>query len=191
MFPVMNLGTCFFLFNIYLMQLLIWMVCSCFKDSYELANRWYEKYDKLLFWGGLIRLLFEGYLELCLSVFVGLTDMEWSGEMYNNSVAYCNFFTIFLTILLLGLPIFIFGWYTYYADKLEEDEFSEKFGDIYDGLVLDKDPEKRIKTMFYPFWFCMRRLLFSLVCILAQNDLWRQMSVAFVVGMVNLAYLII
>ena len=123
MFPVMNLGTCFFLFNIYLMQLVIWMVCSCFKDSYQLANRWYEKYDKLLFWGGLIRLLFEGYLELCLSVFVGLTDMEWEGEMYNNSVAYCNFFTIFLTFLLLGLPIFIFSWYNYYADKLEEDEF--------------------------------------------------------------------
>ena len=45
--------------------------------------------------------------------------------------------------------------------------------------------------MFYPFWFCMRRLLFSLVCILAQNDLWLQMSVAYVVGMVNLAYLIV
>ena len=57
--------------------------------------------------------------------------------------------------------------------------------------MLDKDPQKRITTMFYPFWFCMRRLLFSIVCIYAQDDLWLQITLAYVVGMVNLAYLVV
>ena len=117
--------------------------------------------------------------------------MEWDGANYNGSVLYCNIFTIFLTILLLALPCFIFGWYTGYAEKLEDEEFVEKFGDIYEGLVLDKDPEKRIVTMFYPFWFCVRRLLFALVCILAEDALWLQISVAVFVGMVNLCYLVV
>ena len=98
MYPVENLGTCFFLFNIYIMQLIIYAICSCFKDKYKLADKWYNKYDKMLFWGGLIRLFFEGYLELCMSVFCGLTDLEWSGVNYNGSVLYCNIFSVILAI---------------------------------------------------------------------------------------------
>ena len=37
----------------------------------------------------------------------------------------------------------------------------------------------------------MRRLAFTLVCILAQDALWLQISVALFVGMVNLCYLVV
>lgn len=125
----------------------------------------------MLFWGGLIRLFFEGYLELCLSVFSGLTDMEWSGENNNSSVFYSNLFTSVLTILLITLPIFIVALYNYYVNKLDDKEFTRKWGHIFEGLYLNKDYEKRRAAIFYPFWFCMRRMVFALVCILAQDDL--------------------
>ena len=190
MYPLLNLGTCFLLFNIYIFQVLIWAITGCFKDCSDCAQRWHSKYHKSLFWGSIIRLLFEGYLELCLSVFVGLTDLEWSGENYNSSVLFSNIFALCISVLLVGLPVFILVWYQCKVDNLEDDAFIESYGDIYDGLVLSGDKETRRIALFYPFWFVMRRLTFSLVCILAPKELWLQIAVNFVVSMVNLCYLV-
>ena len=115
----------------------------------------------------LIRLIFEGYLELILSVLISLTDMQWSGELYNNSVLYTNIFSIVVTIFLLGMPIFILGFYWKNIDKLEDKEFVETYGDIYDGLALSQDKESRKIALFYPFWFVVRRMLFAFVVIFA------------------------
>lgn len=187
MYSIANLGTCFMLFNIYIIQCVIYLVSSCFKDRFAFAMRCFQKYQKALFWGTLIRLLFEGYLELCLSVFVSLTDMVWESTDY--SVLYNNVFTILLTILLLGLPIFIFGFYLCHIKDLDDDDFIESFGNIYDGLVMDKSREKRMAALFYPFWFCMRRLLFALVVILADEALWLQLITVIFTGIVQTAYL--
>lgn len=100
-------------------------------------------------------------------MFVGLTDMDWSGEKYNGSVLFCNIFTMMIAFLLIGLPPFILFWYQCKIDNLEDDAFIESYGDIYDGLVLSGDKETRRVALFYPFWFVFRRLIFSLVCILA------------------------
>lgn len=70
-------------------------------------------------------------------MFVSLTDMEWEGV--NNSVMYCNFFSIAVTILILGLPLMILFFYYPNVDKLDSEEFQGTFGDIYDGLVIDKE----------------------------------------------------
>jgi len=49
---------------------------------------------------------------------------------------------------------------------MEDEEFKERYGNIYDGLVLDKSPAKRRIALFYPFWFVTRRLILALMCIL-------------------------
>jgi len=107
--------------NVYLIQIVFWMVCHCFKGKCKCADECAAKYQKVLFWGTLIRLLFEGYLELCLSIFVGLTDLEWLEDNY--SVTYNNIFTIVFSILLIGLPVFILGFYSNFLDKLDDETF--------------------------------------------------------------------
>ena len=116
----------------------------------------------------MIRLLFEGYLELCLSIFVSLTDMEWPD---NGSIRYNNWFSIIMSVMLFGLPLWIIVFYIYNSNKLDDDSFIESYGDIYDGLVLSNDPEKRRITIFYPFWFVTRRLIFAIIVIYRQDDL--------------------
>ena len=165
MYPMMNLSTCFFLFNIYLMQVCIWTLIYFLKDRHACFQRCFDKYDKVLFWGSIMRLLFEGYLELSLSVLIGLTDIEWSGANYNGSVLYSNIFSIILAILILAMPFFIYIFYTVNMDEMDDEEFVERYGDIYDGLVLSKDKKKRQAAVFYPFWFCMRRLIFAIMVI--------------------------
>ena len=100
-----------------------------------------------------------------------------------------NVFSIVMTCILVGLPIFIAVFYTWNVDLLEDDDFVEKYGDIYDGLVLSQRREKRRAALFYPFWFVTRRLIFALICILAEKILWLQLSAAFFVSMVNICYL--
>lgn len=187
MYAIENLGTCYMLINVYILQCVFWAIMSCFKDCCKCAQNCAAKYEKSLFWGSIIRLFFEGYLEICLSVFVSLTDLEWGDQVY--SVIINNVFSIVVTCILFGLPLFIAGFYTCHVDKMEDEEFVEKYGDIYDGLVLSTSREKRLIALFYPFWFVTRRLIFALICILAQRDLWLQMSAAFFVSMVNICYL--
>ena len=38
MYAVLNLGTCWILINVYIMQLLFWAFCSCFKSYFEWAD---------------------------------------------------------------------------------------------------------------------------------------------------------
>ena len=124
----------------------------------------------MLFWGSILRLFFEGYLEICLSVFVSMTDLEWSGQNY--SVVFNNIFSVLTSFILVGLPIFIAIFYPVHVDKLDDEEFTQKYGNIYEGLVLDKSKDKRLVALFYPFWFVTRRLIFAMICIFAENDLW-------------------
>ena len=165
MYAIENLGTCFMLINVYLIQCVIWAICYCFKGNSKCANRTYTRYTKMLFWGSIMRLFFEGYLEICLSVFVSLTDLEWEGKNY--SVIFNNIFSLITSFILAGLPIFIAVFYPCHLDKLDEEEFTEKYGNIYEGLVLSKSKEKRLIALFYPFWFVTRRLIFTMVCIFA------------------------
>ena len=135
MYSIENLGTCYMLINVYICQVVIWFLTGCCKDSSKCAAKWHHKYDKTLFWGSIIRLLFEGYLETCCSVFVSLTDMVWEKNDY--SVINNNIFTLVLCTALFGLPIFIKFFYHCHIESMEDEEFVEKYGDIYDGLVLD------------------------------------------------------
>ena len=188
MYAVQNLGTCFMLINLYILQVIICLICGCFKDCCKCAANTYEKYKKTLFWGSLIRLLFEGYLELCLSIFVSLTDMEWPKE--DLSVRYNNWFSIIMSVLLFGMPLYIATFYVINVNKLDDEKFQAKFGDIYDGLVLTNDPEKRRVILFYPFWFVTRRLIFALICIMMTEDFFWQLNTSLASCLINLGYMI-
>ena len=76
-----------------------------------------EKIGKFTFWRAALRFLFQGYLELCLSVFIGWHQMDW--QELTASVLYSNLFTIAFTFLLLALPIWLILFFCCYArDKL-------------------------------------------------------------------------
>ena len=137
MYAAWNLGTCGIMIYSYILMCIIWAILNCLKEKCKCkcAVSCHTKLSKSLFWGFILRLFFEGYLELCLSVFVSLTDMEWKNQ--NGSVIFNNLFSIVLTCLLSCLPIFIVVFYIINLRKLTDEQFKEKFGDIYDGLVLD------------------------------------------------------
>jgi len=192
MYSVVNLNTLFFLLNIYIIHVCIWAICSALKDKYELALKGYKFYEKWLFWGGLMRLIFELYLKMALSLFISIPVMDWWGPMYTASVLYSNLFSVILTLILFALPIFIMSFYSWQAAELDDKLFLARYGNIIEGLWLSKDIKKRKAVLLYPFWFCVRRILFVIICcIKAEEDTLLQVVVALILAMVTISYLVV
>jgi len=114
---------------------------------------------------------------------------------------YNNIFTIIMAVKVLSLPIFIMGFYGGHANYLCDDDFKARYGVVYDGLKighlqntwegpeLDATREKRFIALFHPFWFVMRRLVFALLVVVAESQLWLQIVVAFAFALAHGAYL--
>ena len=125
------------------------------------------KFKNGLFFGGTLRFLFEGYLELTASVCIGLLTMNWS-ETSSFSIMYCNFFTVLIGIALIALPFYILVYYFRNIQTLDDEEFQERLGTLLDDLKLDstedEKPEdllfKRKMSVLFPFFFVVRRLIF-------------------------------
>ena len=136
MYALENMKTFFLLLNIYLLSVVIFAFLACFKDKSAFAMRYYLKFQKALFWNTPIRLVLEGYIELSLTVFISTTDMVWEAADY--SVMLDNVFAILLMVLVLGLPLFIFSFYTCHMNDMLDEDFIESFGGLYGGMKLDK-----------------------------------------------------
>ena len=74
-FSVVNLGSMFFFLNFYLLQVIIWGICSALKDKSLIALKLEKFYKKWLFWGLLMRLFMEAYIEVTISTFIALPAM--------------------------------------------------------------------------------------------------------------------
>ena len=118
-----NLGTCFVLLNVYVIQIVEYYLLKLCKHKWKRGARWHDELEKALFWGTLVRFLFEGFLELCFSVFVSIDGMTWEGVDYN--IIYNNIFSCILSLMLVGLPFFIFFFYGLNVDNLDDEKFEE------------------------------------------------------------------
>ena len=175
MYTVANARMCFLLITLYLVQCLVWVVLQRLKDKGKCASATYEKYNSLLFWQVLIRLVFFMYLELALSCFVNLAGMQFAPDDFSAIVS--NVVTILFTLVICGLPVFIWTYFVCNVKEIGDAEFDKKFGEFYSGLKFyhgndfNKRKAVRIRVLFYPFWFVMRRLLFAFSVVVAETNL--------------------
>lgn len=69
--------------------------------------------------------------------------------------------------------------------------FLARYGNIIEGLWLSKDVKKRKAVLIYPFWFCLRRILFAIICIEIEDDTLLQIVLMFILAMITMCYLIL
>ena len=176
-FLVENMGTCFFMVQVYLFSCLITLslgllirLCSITR-----AKPRHKKIKDTLFWGTAIRFVFESYLELVICVTIGMLHISWSQD--NLSITYCTIFTIFFTVAVLLLPLFTSVFYYRNIDKVEDEQFTSDYGTLYDGLQLDLAKEKRKSALLYPSMFILRRLAFSLSVFVYADFSWAQIAI--------------
>lgn len=177
---VQNARTMFILVLLYVAFCFVWvfiyalrekMNCKgkCVSSCMKCLNTVYPTYTSILFYGSLIRLAFEGYIRVCLSAFICLSDSQWG---VNGSITFDNVFSIIMVVFICGLPCFIVAFLVSYIKDLTDDDFQPKYGNFYDGLAFDKTREKRLIAIFYPFWFVMRRLFFCIFVVAFDENCW-------------------
>lgn len=115
----------------------------------------------------------EFYLEIGLAVSIGIQKINW--RITTLSVYYSNVFTYAFIAILLTLPFFVFMFYSAYAGKMNQDKFYKRWGNLYDGLTLDKKFENRVKVLLYPVLFIIRRQVFIALAIFLQKYLALQL----------------
>jgi hypothetical protein len=111
-----------------------------------------------LFFGTIMRLLIEGYIDLAIS-----SQISISLAIENNKVNLVDiiFSSIMLLITLTG-P-FISLWFLFkYSPKLEENDFKTRFDSLYSEFNL----QKGLKAKLFIGFFFLRRLLIAFVATL-------------------------
>lgn len=189
-YAIENFGTGTVMIHAFIFMMAICGMLWCTKPSNKVYTPLFKLYRFLSF-GAFLLLFYEGYLEMSISLFIGAFNMEWSAEL-GRSVLYSNFFTLSICIIILLLPIFICVYYTLYVDALHEDEFSSRYGALYEGLKIEDREDQlynRTITMLFPLFFVLRRLIFCFAAIFLAQWPALQLLVLFYVTTLMIIYL--
>ena len=188
-FLVENMGTCFFMVQIYILFCLVTLGLGILIKycSIPKAQPRHKKMKDTLFWGTAIRFVFESYLELVICVTIGMVNISWSQD--NLSIPYCSVFTVVFMLAVFIMPLFTSVFYYWKIDKVEEEQFTSDYGTLYDGLELDAAKHKRKSALIYPFLFIFRRLAFSLSVFAYADFAWAQIAIQFASCLTMLMYL--
>lgn len=120
-------------------------------------------------WNWCIRLVLEAALELSFSVFLNLQygkfDDNWAEQMN-------MYFSIFFAVCLVFGPAMILIFYCKNFDRLDDEEFEDKWGAPYEGL----DKMERL-SLLYPCLFITRRVILGYISIHMHNFLPGQLAI--------------
>jgi len=88
---------------------------------------------RLMFFGLIIRLILEGYLELTTSILLNLRDLYWSfsGESFSS------LFALLFISFLVTFPQINQYFMSQKRSKMIEKDFKQKYGDLYSDFKPD------------------------------------------------------
>ena len=92
-------------------------------------------------------------------------------------------------VIALLMPFYTSIFHGWNIDKMDDANFSQKFGALYSGLNLDKKDSKRKSGLFFPFFFVLRRLLFFVAAIFLQQYTLFQLAIQFFCSTTMIIYL--
>ena len=142
------------------------------------TNTWLQK--KLL-WNWIIRFLLESVLELGFGLILmfryGVKDKQAPWTIVDLTIG------IIISIFLFSLPGFILCFYAKYYDKLEDDEFKEKFGTAMEGF----DPN--YASICYSAFFVFKRFCFIFISLFLFKFPLIQLPILLILTILDIAYI--
>ena len=104
-------------------------------------------------------MLIQGCLEIGISCGMYIahrSEILESSDSYSMFYFVNDFLSIFFSVILGLIPIFVIAFYSYNFKKLGNKEFKDKYGAVYDSLRTD-----RKSILFFPLFFLIRRYIFT------------------------------
>ena len=140
------------------------------------------KISNLLFFNIILRLLLEGYMDLCLASFLN----------YQNkiTITLSDYFSFILSIIIIfivaGYPFFIITVLTFKRKSLGEENSINTFGTLYNDLRTDS-----FLPLLYNIIQTLRRLLIASLAIFVKQHPFLQVQLVVLHSILTLAYLIL
>ena len=154
------------------------------KNSFSSTKKIYNMLYKALLWNYIIRLVFEACIELTFVMILNTNLTDRIQESSNLLELMDYVYTMLFNALICLSPPFIIIFYNYHFDSWEADVFVNTYGTLYDGLQIKRS------SIFYPFFFMIRRGIFALIARYAFNDAFLQLSTQLELTVFQLGYLL-
>jgi len=154
------LGTFFLIITYVAVKLVILLIIHPFTYFfYPLKlSMWLRKG---LFWGTIIRLILEGYLETTISALINYEWLYW----INWSDAFLNTNVIVFSIISYTAPPVLYIFLSCNMFRVDNFDFERVYGALWEGLNI----LNRYGGIYYNVFFCIRRLLLAMLLAVCTN----------------------
>lgn len=157
-----------------------------FRNLAKWTEKIYVRLSKFLFWGGILRFLMEIYLEVSVSTFINLSNVQFVDS--NSSSIYCFVLCIIFLCFIVVFPLSIIIYYGMCnQNNLGHPNFKSKYGDIYCDMRIEEQP---VTSLFFAVFFLLRRLVFTLTAIYLGNHLYLQLLILFTCTWIMSVYIL-
>ena len=186
-FFIANMGTLFFVF----VMMLTVPICVFMSRPCRSKSRWcFKKHNSTLaaIRGNLwIRYLMEACLDVSISGTINIIVLLETGKIdTSNTFEVINAVALFVIYAAtLAFPIGVLAFYARRYQNWGDKDFDSKYGAIFVGLRKDKRT-----SLLYPFVFSLRRILLTIVIVVASSYLYLQLLSQLVVMTFQIWYLV-
>ena len=146
-----------------------------------------QKIKGYFFWGGLLRLLMEAFMELLMASILNVYMADWEAPTWQESTSN-NLSIAILAFIALLLP-FLAIYLTYNLDAFKYEEFSDSYGAVLDGTRYETPRRKRIAIAYTAVMF-LRRSVFVVSCIFWADFLWGQLALQILSSILMVCYVL-
>ena len=173
---VHNLGSLAIFLACFPILALLDLLLRPFKEVEQL-KKLQIKINESIYWNSTIRIIIESYTILLVVSLVNTTDMTYDkfGTQFISSS------TIFFLIICITFPFASSLFILKNFSKLNDPEFEEQYGALYEGIRINsryenfekKDCEPDNKSaIWYQFWFLFRRLILGVLVVYSRDTLY-------------------
>ena len=185
---IINLGT-LFLTLVIIATIPFFLCCTypCKKRS-EWFSKKHVSVSKSMQGNTFIRFLLEGCLDISICAYLQLFTSHEGEERLMWGTAFDiinNLSCIILATAVAIFPVFILVFYCYKFEKWESEEFSEKYGAVFEGLRKDSRA-----SLLYPIFFILRRFILVIVATVTQKNIFVQVLSMQVLSFLQISYLV-
>ena len=181
---IMNLGTLFITFLVILMIPCCLLCVKPFKHKSRWLNKKYKGLSDSIHGNLFIRYILEGCLDISICAmlnFVSKDGLKWESGMHLVN----NIFLIFLSVIVIAFPIWVFWFYCKRFAKWEDKKFQSHYGAIFEGLKTNQK-----SSLAYPMIFLIRRFILIFVAKVTQTHFFVQLSSTVIVSFIQVSYLV-
>ncbi len=164
------LGTFFFILAYQFVLSLMFLISWPFRNKFSFVGRFHNMMRNKYYWRGIISMLLESYCDMSVGIMLSWREPR----TLTHSDAFDLGLTCFVTLIVIGGPIYQIFLLRKYANELDGERFQKTYGSLTEGYFTTGVLGCQA-TRYMISWFLLRRFLtaVSVVYLGDQSPIWQ------------------